>query len=284
MLNHLYFQVYEPNHEAQQQHVSETRGMSALEIGMYVLLGVFLLAITVFVVNCMVFVWRYQKKRVPFYTEGQSVQNASDWVWIGKATLERNSINTGCSQTLMPEADFNGNRNAPGANSTLRPPHSGSTSARSSGVGGGNGSNRNSYVSTYKGSECSIRITSNPHPDANPGTSKGGEGSQTPTPTTATTTAAAATTTKATEQLQRSPLNDEDIPPIDGVEDVTDEGEDQEEPLVPPPVPPHAPRPPNLPEGVNPPSGECFDWDYEQMGMTYDQLMDYFDNLKESTA
>ena len=256
--------------------------MSALEIGMYVLLGVFLLAITVFVVNCMVFVWRYQKKRVPFYTEGQSVQNASDWVWIGKATLERNSINTGCSQTLMPEADFNGNRNAPGANSTLRPPHSGSTSARSSGVGGGNGSNRNSYVSTYKGSECSIRITSNPHPDANPSTSKGEEGSQ--TPTTATTTAAAATTTKATEQLQRSPLNDEDIPPIDGVEDLTDEGEDQEEPLVPPPVPPHAPRPPNLPEGVNPPSGECFDWDYEQMGMTYDQLMDYFDNLKESTA
>jgi hypothetical protein len=26
------------------------------------------------------------------------------------------------------------------------------------------------------------------------------------------------------------------------------------------------------------------EWDYEVMGLTYDQLMDYFDNLKESTA
>lgn len=26
------------------------------------------------------------------------------------------------------------------------------------------------------------------------------------------------------------------------------------------------------------------EWDYEAMGMTYEQLMEYFDNLKESTA
>ena len=45
------------------------------------------------------------------YIAGQTVQNASDWVWIGRATLERNSINTGCAQTLMSEADFNGNQN-----------------------------------------------------------------------------------------------------------------------------------------------------------------------------
>ncbi len=264
--------------------------MSPLEIGMYVLLGVFCLAITVFMVNCMVFAWRYKKKRVPFYTEGQSVQNASDWVWIGKATLERNSINTGCSQTLMPEADFNGNRNAPGATGTLHP-QSGSTSARSSGVGGGSGSNRNSYVSTYKGSECSIRITSNPHPEANPSTSKAGAagtGAEGSANSPGDDDAGVPTTPKTSEKLQRSPLNDDDIPPIDGVEDPTaadeDDEEDQEEPLVPPPVPPHAPRPSNLAEGVSHPSGECFDWDYEQMGMTYDQLMDYFDNLKESTA
>ena len=25
-------------------------------------------------------------------------------------------------------------------------------------------------------------------------------------------------------------------------------------------------------------------WDYEAMGLTYEQLMEYFDNLKESTA
>ena len=26
------------------------------------------------------------------------------------------------------------------------------------------------------------------------------------------------------------------------------------------------------------------EWDYDAMGMTYEQLMEYFDNLKESTA
>jgi hypothetical protein len=26
------------------------------------------------------------------------------------------------------------------------------------------------------------------------------------------------------------------------------------------------------------------EWDYEAMGMTYEQLAEYFDNLKESTA
>ena len=70
----LYYQEVAPAHEAQQQHVSETRGMTALEIGMYVLLGIFCLAITVFMVNCMVFVWRYKRKRVPpQYTEGNMI-------------------------------------------------------------------------------------------------------------------------------------------------------------------------------------------------------------------
>ncbi len=72
------------------------------------------IAILVFAINCVVFVVRYQRKRMP--QEGtQTVQQAHDWVWIGRETLERNAINTTCGQVLMPEADFNGNRQlAPG--------------------------------------------------------------------------------------------------------------------------------------------------------------------------
>jgi hypothetical protein len=31
-------------------------------------------------------------------------------------------------------------------------------------------------------------------------------------------------------------------------------------------------------------NGSGAEWDYEAFGMTYHELMDYFDNLKESTA
>ena len=32
------------------------------------------------------------------------------------------------------------------------------------------------------------------------------------------------------------------------------------------------------------PEGGALQWDYEAMGMNYNQLLDYFDNLKESNA
>ena len=119
-----------------------------------------------------------------------SVSNAKDWVWIGRATLERS--NGGRSRpahaSLMPEEDFNGNQML-----TPSPPTSNPPSAPAS--------NRNSTVSTYEGSECSIRITSNP--------------------------------------LRESS---------------SDMGFNEAE------------------------------WDYEKLGLTYDQLMDYFENLKESSA
>ncbi len=169
-----------------------------------------------------------------------------------------------------------------------------------------------------QGSECSIRITSNPHPEANgnaTGTAKRGAAGPSSARERLSGTAAdnevpmAAATTTSPVAKQPSCLDDVDIPPIDGVaddnvsvsDDISDDSMDQRAPLVPPesldppgdaldtppPVPPHATRPASLhhPSGAGrPPSGECFDWDYEQMGMTYDQLMDYFDNLKESTA
>ena len=148
---------HKPNSEAQQQMVMEAHGMTPLEIGMYVLLAIFCLAIVVFMINCMIFVARYKRKRKPQDSK-EAMSNVNDWVWIGRATLERNAINTTCSQTLMSESDFNGNHNmqyllpADGNNTKVRAPVAESNS------------NRNSVISTYKGSECSIRITTNPLP------------------------------------------------------------------------------------------------------------------------
>ncbi|CAG2100493.1 unnamed protein product [Medioppia subpectinata] len=67
------------------------------------------------------------------------VANANEWVWLGRATLERNSVATK-RHTLIPQKDFNGNV---------------SENDRRT--------NRLSAIS-YPGSEISIRITSNPNP------------------------------------------------------------------------------------------------------------------------
>uniref|UniRef100_A0A8C0NRQ4 Transmembrane protein 132C n=1 Tax=Canis lupus familiaris TaxID=9615 RepID=A0A8C0NRQ4_CANLF len=62
--------------------VQTPRGLSDLEIGMYALLGVFCLAILVFLINCATFALRYRHKQVPL--EGQaSVTHSHDWVWLG---------------------------------------------------------------------------------------------------------------------------------------------------------------------------------------------------------
>ena len=76
-----------PNHEAQQQHILKAEGMTPLEIGMYILLGVFCLAIVVFMLNCMIFVVRYRRKRQPKDSRHGPVAQVDDWVWIGRATL-----------------------------------------------------------------------------------------------------------------------------------------------------------------------------------------------------
>lgn len=182
--------------------------LSPLEIGMYVLLAVFCVPISVFLVHCIVFMVRYKRKRVPKGkgSGSETVAQANDWVWIGRATLERNAINTKCSQTLMPAEDFNGNHT----------PVAGGSSHNGSGQNSAEASNRSSFVSTIKGSECSIRITANPLLDASS------------TPSTSS-------------------------------EDNNNQHHQLQQPLDP-------------------------EWDYEAMGMTYDQLVDYFDNLKESTA
>ncbi|XP_008852016.1 transmembrane protein 132C [Nannospalax galili] len=62
--------------------VQTAHGLSDLEIGMYALLGVFCLAILVFLINCATFAFKYRHKQVPL--EGQaSMTHSHDWVWLG---------------------------------------------------------------------------------------------------------------------------------------------------------------------------------------------------------
>ncbi|ELW66994.1 Transmembrane protein 132C [Tupaia chinensis] len=59
-----------------------SQGLSDLETGMYALLGVFCLAILVFLINCAAFALKYRHKQVPL--EGPaSVSHSHDWVWLG---------------------------------------------------------------------------------------------------------------------------------------------------------------------------------------------------------
>ncbi|XP_047197033.1 transmembrane protein 132C [Hippoglossus stenolepis] len=60
-----------------------SRGLSDLEIGMYALLGVFCLAILVFLINCVSFAFRYRHKQVPVLETGGNMNHAHDWVWLG---------------------------------------------------------------------------------------------------------------------------------------------------------------------------------------------------------
>ncbi|XP_063049725.1 transmembrane protein 132C, partial [Engraulis encrasicolus] len=58
------------------------RGLSDLEIGMYALLGVFCLAILVFLINCVSFAFKYRHKQLPVLEQG-NMNHAHDWVWLG---------------------------------------------------------------------------------------------------------------------------------------------------------------------------------------------------------
>lgn len=65
--------------------MQEHRGLSDLEIGMYALLGVFCLAILVFLINCATFALKYRHKQMP--VEGQAnLTHSHDWVWLGNET------------------------------------------------------------------------------------------------------------------------------------------------------------------------------------------------------
>ncbi|XP_075754573.1 transmembrane protein 132D isoform X2 [Pelodiscus sinensis] len=73
--------------------VQTPRGLSDLEIGMYALLGVFCLAILVFLINCVTFALKYRHKQVPF-EEQEGMNHSHDWVGLSnRAELLENHIN-----------------------------------------------------------------------------------------------------------------------------------------------------------------------------------------------
>lgn len=69
-------------HNVDEDDLQIPHGLTDLEIGMYALLGVFCLAILVFLINCISYTLKYQHKEMSI--EGQeSMNHAHDWVWLG---------------------------------------------------------------------------------------------------------------------------------------------------------------------------------------------------------
>ncbi|KAH0625370.1 hypothetical protein JD844_014838, partial [Phrynosoma platyrhinos] len=78
--------------------VETPRGLSDLEIGMYALLGVFCLAILVFLINCVTFALKYRHKQVPF-EEQEGLRHSHDWVGLSNRTeLLENHLNLSAQQ------------------------------------------------------------------------------------------------------------------------------------------------------------------------------------------
>lgn len=69
--------------EEEEEMVKAPERVTDLEIGMYVLLGVFCLAIFIFLVNCIFFVLRYQQKELPDAGTAPSAPQPHNWVWLG---------------------------------------------------------------------------------------------------------------------------------------------------------------------------------------------------------
>ncbi|CAL1616195.1 unnamed protein product [Knipowitschia caucasica] len=75
-------QVDLPRGRNMEDDLITARGLTDLEIGMYALLGVFCLAILVFLINCISYTLKYRHKELSI--EGQETMNHShDWVWLG---------------------------------------------------------------------------------------------------------------------------------------------------------------------------------------------------------
>lgn len=77
---------------------------TTLEVGMYVLLGIFCVAISVFMASCFVYASKQQQTGgggPPFAQRSRSVQNAHDWVWLGRHTLDKSSVGTSGSKDML---------------------------------------------------------------------------------------------------------------------------------------------------------------------------------------
>jgi len=130
--------------KADQTKEHNTGGVTPLETGMFVLMGILGVVASVFVTNCLVYSYRQKLKRagsahVSMSDGSEKVDNG--WVWLNRSTLEENAINTS-PEPLLSEKDF-----------IKRCSRSDSLQSTRS---------KRSSIGTYKGSECSIRITVNP--------------------------------------------------------------------------------------------------------------------------
>ncbi|XP_006768237.2 PREDICTED: transmembrane protein 132A, partial [Myotis davidii] len=67
----------------EEEMVPAPRRVTNLELGMYALLGIFCLAILIFLVNGVVFVLRYQRKEPPDSTPDPASPQPHNWVWLG---------------------------------------------------------------------------------------------------------------------------------------------------------------------------------------------------------
>uniref|UniRef100_A0A8C5WIG4 Transmembrane protein 132E n=1 Tax=Leptobrachium leishanense TaxID=445787 RepID=A0A8C5WIG4_9ANUR len=144
------------------------RGLTDLEIGMYALLGVFCLAILVFLINCIVFVLKYRHKRVP--PEGQANPDHSHhWVFLGNGQPLRargelspqpeSLINPLESGTLPPHhaSCCRGEARGSSSNSSSQASVQSQSHGRGDGSSGGGGSSREASEDPLSSSPTSKR-------------------------------------------------------------------------------------------------------------------------------
>uniref|UniRef100_A0ABI8AN92 Transmembrane protein 132A n=1 Tax=Felis catus TaxID=9685 RepID=A0ABI8AN92_FELCA len=75
---------FEPAEEEEaEEMVPAPQRVTDLELGMYALLGIFCLAILIFLVNGVVFVLRYQRKEPPDGATDPASPQPHNWVWLG---------------------------------------------------------------------------------------------------------------------------------------------------------------------------------------------------------
>ncbi|XP_017054916.1 transmembrane protein 132E isoform X3 [Drosophila ficusphila] len=133
-------QLYEPTVQARQHRgsiqavhkghhgkgLAGTGTMSNMELGVYVLLTAFSFAIIVFVISCVVYASKFRPAMIESGLDPlsagkgsgssgsggfrdvrlkESTTNAHDWVWLGRSTIDRQSIVAESNTHLNPRAD-----------------------------------------------------------------------------------------------------------------------------------------------------------------------------------
>uniref|UniRef100_A0A665X894 Si:dkey-112m2.1 n=1 Tax=Echeneis naucrates TaxID=173247 RepID=A0A665X894_ECHNA len=71
------------SHSTDEDLLPSRRALTDLEIGMYALLGVFCLAILVFLINCISYAYKYRSKHLSLEAP-EAMPHAHDWVWLGQ--------------------------------------------------------------------------------------------------------------------------------------------------------------------------------------------------------